>query len=78
MSATYFWKGGQLLVVDRRMTTTDAVESGLLHLPCVDTNHEGPGMRYGKFTASGGWDHMPADHLPAKFRTTLLLMGVNP
>jgi len=79
MSATYFWskKRRKLVVIESRLTTTDAKELGVLQLPCVDTNHDTPDMRYGKFNGCNGWDSMPVEHLPPEFRATLLLLGVS-
>lgn len=85
--ATYFWKNGEVVVVDKPLTRNDFARSavfGFLYCPCVDTFQDETGGRYGQWEQEGGgwialakWISIPPEELPKEFRMHLLLMGVS-
>jgi hypothetical protein len=78
MSVCYFWKDGEVLIVNKRVSATEARNDFLTDLLCVDTFREtdSPHMRYGIYTFRNGWKPIPFENFPAEFKTHLLLLGV--
>lgn len=87
MSANYFWKNGQVVVLHEQLIRNDFARSemfGFLYCPCVDTYQDETGGRYGQWEQEGAgwialakWVSIPPEELPKEFRMHLLLMGVS-
>ena len=85
--STYFWKNGQVELVDRNLTILDFEQSSMfkyLYCPCVDTHAWDTDERYGMFVNAGGgwiaktvWENHPIESFPPEFRASLLLLGVS-
>ena len=87
MSATYFWKNNEVVVLRQQLCSSDFRQEaffGVLYCPCVDTFQDETGGRYGQWEQEGGgwvalakWVSIPPEELPKEFRMHLLLMGVS-
>lgn len=73
MSATYFWKDGEVITVNNTVMAWDAEKGNLENLYCVDTFSRDYAMRYGKFMPKEAWKHFPLDSFPKEFRAWLLI-----
>lgn len=77
--SSYFWKDGEVFVVNEVMFARLAKEMGCEGLYCVDTHRTDPSGRYGEFKnipGQFGWKHIPLEQFPPEFRMRLLLLGV--
>jgi hypothetical protein len=78
MSICYFWKDGEILVINEQITASTAKSYKVFDLFCVDAYvpREMVGLRYGVFTADTGWKGIPFCDFPNEFKVHLLLLGV--
>ena len=76
MSACYFWKNGQVLVIPGEVSGLQADWEDCLDLFCVDTNTDELPMRYGQYRDIG-WCYVAFCDFPKEFKTHLLLLGVS-
>lgn len=42
----------------------------------VDTGYDQPNHRYGRYSHSKGWEHIPFSQFPTEFKAHLLLLGI--
>lgn len=77
-SANYLWDGEKVIVYQERLHYENAIELGLIDMPCVDGFRPitDPQMRYGVFKGKKGWFSMSLEAFPSEFRMHLLLLGV--
>lgn len=72
----YFWKDGQVCKY-YGATNAEAIENTeFVACFAVDTACTEE-MRYGMYKRRTGWNHIPIEKFPKKFRTHLLLLGIS-
>ena len=71
----YFWKNGQVCTYHGYTDTKSIENTEFIGCFAVDTEHTEE-MRYGRYNRKTGWNHIPLEKFPKKFRTHLLLLGV--
>lgn len=81
MSKVYVWRGGAIQIINEQVITSRAPDYDLDNLFVVDTFHDEPLAKYGKFsintsTWKSEWVYIPLEEFPPEFRTHLLLLGV--
>jgi hypothetical protein len=79
MRALYFWKNGEVLIVNDPIGSLGARRRGLTNLLCVNDfqSIDSPFMRYGLFNDELGWRPIRFANFPSEFKVHLLLLGIS-
>ena len=75
IATIYFWKEGTVHKYIGDNNTDTVCETEFIGCFAVDTLCT-LSMRYGKYLKSSGWEPIPIEQFPKKFRTHLLLLGI--